>query len=89
MTKHPLFTEAEAAEYIGMSVAFLRVARSKGILGSRTPPPPHLQLGRHVRYDPVDLERWLSERRVDPSARPRTSRARAPRPRNAASKALT
>jgi predicted DNA-binding transcriptional regulator AlpA len=63
-----LLTEDAAAKRIGMSVAFLRMARLRGVVGGRTPSPPYLKLGRSVRYDCADLDRWLSERRVDPTA---------------------
>ena len=45
-----LLTEHQAARAIGMSVAFLRAGRSKGIVGNCTPPPPYLKLGRTVKY---------------------------------------
>ncbi|MDA8350933.1 MAG: helix-turn-helix domain-containing protein [Pseudomonadota bacterium] len=66
-----LLTETDAARLIGMSVSFLRAARFRGVLGNRTPPPPHLKLGRTVRYDRRDLEAWIAARRVDPAARHR------------------
>ena len=68
-----LLTETDAARLIGMSVSFLRAARFRGVLGNRTPPPPHLKLGRTVRYDRRDLEAWIAARRVDPTARRRAS----------------
>jgi hypothetical protein len=74
MSHKQLLDEFAAAEHIGMSVAFLRSARSRGILGNRTPPPPHMQLGRSVRYDRADLDTWLNARRVDPAARRAVSR---------------
>lgn len=64
-----LLPETEAAHYIGMSVAYLRMDRCRGHVGNRTPGPPFLKLGRSVRYDVRDLEKWLAERRVDRSAR--------------------
>lgn len=69
MPPRDLLNEVAAASYIGMSVAFLRMGRSRGVLGNRTPPPPYLKLGRHVRYERSDLDTWLNARRVDPSAR--------------------
>ncbi len=68
-----LVDENEAAKMIGMSVAFLRAARYRGILGNRTPAPPHLRLGRSVRYDRAELAAWLAARRVDPTARRRAA----------------
>ncbi len=64
-----LLAETEAAHYIGMSVAYLRMDRCRGHVGHRTPGPPFLKLGRSVRYDVRDLDAWLAERRVDRSAR--------------------
>jgi len=64
--KNPdLMTEKAAAELIGMSTAFLRAGRLHGVLGNRTPAPPHMKLGRAVRYSRADLDRWLADRRVD------------------------
>jgi hypothetical protein len=59
-----LLTDTEAAEFLRVSAAFLRKARSVGTLGNATPPPPHIQLGRAVRYRRADLDRWLDERQV-------------------------
>lgn len=73
VNKPELLDEAPSAEYIGMSVAFLRAGRSRGIVGNRTPAPPHLKIGRSIRYDRRDLDQWLSERRVDPAARKRAA----------------
>ncbi len=52
-----LLNEHAAAQYLGISVAFLRSARCRG-LGNR-PPPPYLKLGRAVRYRRADLDAWL------------------------------
>jgi predicted DNA-binding transcriptional regulator AlpA len=54
----PLLHEADAARYIGMSVAFLRQARV------RARGPAYFRIGRSVRYRVSDLDAWLSERRV-------------------------
>lgn len=54
------FTEAEAAEYLGLSRSFLRQSRSTGPLPDRTIPPPHIRIGkRAVRYLKEDLDQWL------------------------------
>ena len=50
--------EKEAAPYIGMSEMYLRVARMKG--GG----PPYLKIGRAVRYDVRDLDKWLETKKV-------------------------
>jgi|SRR5579872_3258793 len=77
ISRPELFDEETAAEYLGMSVAFLRSGRQRGLVGNRTPPPAHLQLGRTIRYDRRDLDKWLDARRVDPGARERVVRRRA------------
>lgn len=53
-TKQPDFlcNETEAAKYIGMSVEFLRADRMKA---KRI---PYLKIGRSVRYDQNDLDRF-------------------------------
>ena len=63
-----LLPETEAANYIGMSVAYLRMDRCRGHLKGRTPGPPWLKLGRTVRYDTRDLDAWLNAQRVDRSS---------------------
>ncbi|MDK2849084.1 MAG: hypothetical protein PWP34_2437 [Desulfuromonadales bacterium] len=57
--------EKDAAEYIGMSVHFLRADRLNGHLPNRTPGPPFLKIGRAIRYRVADLDEWLQERLVD------------------------
>lgn len=56
--------EKEAANYIGMSVAFLRLDRMNGPLRNRTPGPPFVKKGRRIIYLIDDLDRWLEEHRV-------------------------
>ena len=58
-------TDVEAAEYIGMSVYYLRAARSQGDIGGRTPGPDYVKLGRQVRYLREDLDNWLEQHRVE------------------------
>jgi hypothetical protein len=62
--------ESEAAEFIGRSVAFLRVGRCMGDIGNRTPGPAFYKLGRSIQYNKSDLRAWLAEHRVDPGERP-------------------
>ena len=79
--KPQLLDTAQAAEFIGMSVAFLECSRSRGVIGNRTPPPPHIKLGRRcVRYDVKDLEAWLAAQRVDPATRKPESLRKTSRP---------
>jgi len=49
------FTEKETAQYIGMSVSWLRQARMKGDKNA----PPFLKIGKSVRYRKSDLDAWL------------------------------
>jgi hypothetical protein len=70
MVNKPEFVdEKQAAEYVGMSVAFLRRGRIQGTLGNRTPSPPFYKKGTRVQYSRADLDLWLATRRVDPAAR--------------------
>jgi len=64
-----LLDEREAAERIGMSVAFLRADRYRGHVGNRTAGPPFYRIGRAIRYAPEDLDLWVSARRVERPAR--------------------
>jgi|WetSurMetagenome_2_1015567.scaffolds.fasta_scaffold61484_2 hypothetical protein len=50
--------ERDAAAYIGMSVPYLRLSRCNG--GG----PPYLRMGRAIRYDISDLDKWLETKRV-------------------------
>ncbi len=57
-------TEKEAAQYIGMSVPFLRQSRMTAGHSTRTPGPSYVKAGRSVRYLISDLDAWLEENRV-------------------------
>jgi len=56
-------SEAEAAEYIGMSRSFLRQARMDGRRPNRTPGPPFTKIGRKILYLKDDLDAWLEAHR--------------------------
>ena len=56
-------SEAEAADYIGMSRSFLRQARMDGKRINRTPGPPFTKIGRKVLYLRDDVDRWLEQHR--------------------------
>lgn len=58
-----LLSDKEAARYIGFSAIFLRKSRSEGNLPGRTSAPPYIKIGRSVRYDVADLDRWINEHR--------------------------
>jgi predicted DNA-binding transcriptional regulator AlpA len=57
-----LFTEKEAAHYIGMSPEFLRKGRIDGPVDGRLPSPRYKKLGvRAIRYDRVALDEWIDQ----------------------------
>ena len=58
-----LISEKDAAEYIGMSAQFLRKSRMEGVRQNRTAGPPFVRIGRSVRYDLSDLEKWIDAHR--------------------------
>jgi len=73
MSEHPeLLIDHEAAQYIRMSVAFLRCGRNRGVVGNRTTPPPFIKIGRSVRYDRRDLDAWLVANKRTSTARDAT-----------------
>ena len=69
MTENRMLKTAEAARYIGMSVAFLRLSRCKGAYGNSTPGPSYYKIGRSVRYKIEDLDAWLQKHRVEEAQR--------------------
>jgi predicted DNA-binding transcriptional regulator AlpA len=62
----PLLKEKEAAQYIAMSVAYLKQARLNGVRESRTAGPAYIQLGRAIRYQRNDLDAWIAQHRCEP-----------------------
>jgi predicted DNA-binding transcriptional regulator AlpA len=52
-------TEKSAAIYIGMSVSWLRQSRNM----ENPDAPPHLKIGKSVRYLRADLDAWLLDKR--------------------------
>ena len=67
---HPrALNEKAAAQYIGMSVSYLRKDRMDGLVGQRTPCPQYAELGKRVIYLRDDLDSWLEQhivqRRLD------------------------
>ncbi len=57
-------SERETADYIGLSISFLRQSRMDGPRKNRTPGPPFIKVGRSVRYLRADLDAWLAQHRV-------------------------
>lgn len=54
-----LLTSKEAANYIGVAESYLRQVRMTGQIGGRIAPPPHIEIGRSIRYDKADLDAWI------------------------------
>ena len=63
-TEPRLLTEREAASYLNVSSAFLRKSRSDGPRAGHAPAPPHIKVGRMVRYALTDLDHWIEIHRV-------------------------
>ncbi|MBI2834772.1 MAG: helix-turn-helix domain-containing protein [Acidobacteria bacterium] len=62
MTKsQEILREVDAARFIGMSRAYLRMSRWRGS------GPPYLRIGRSIRYRVAALDKWLDTHRVEPS----------------------
>lgn len=59
---HPqnTITEQDAAPYLGLSRAWLRVARREGR------GPAYLRIGRAIRYRVSDLDAYLAAHRIEP-----------------------
>jgi hypothetical protein len=68
-------TEKSAANLLGVSPSFLRMARLRGTVGGRTPGPSYYRLGRRVLYCRADLEKWLAAHRIDRPESRNASRA--------------
>jgi predicted DNA-binding transcriptional regulator AlpA len=54
----PLLTADDVATQLGVPASTLANWRYQG-LG-----PRYLRIGRHVRYDPVDVDVWIESQRV-------------------------
>ncbi len=56
-----LFTEKEAAEYIGYSIHSLRKSRQTNMLAGIAP-PAFTRIGtRTIRYKKHDLDQWVAD----------------------------
>lgn len=60
-----MLSTKEAAGFLGMSIAYLRMSRCQGQVGNRTPGPAFYRCGRVCRYSITDLRAWLAERRCE------------------------
>ena len=58
-----LYTAAEAAMYLGVSVPYLRKDCSEGPRKGRTPGPDPIKIGGMVRYTREDLDAWIERHR--------------------------
>jgi len=70
------------AEEQGAPLRLVDAAQAGGLLGvpkswvlaqARADRIPHVRLGRYVRFEPVELERWWAGRRRGPVARGRAA----------------
>jgi predicted DNA-binding transcriptional regulator AlpA len=57
-----LLTSDQTAEFLGVKWATLHAWRAKRI------GPKYIKVGRSVRYDPQDLNEWLTTRVVEPAS---------------------
>jgi len=62
-----LISEADAAQYLGVSRSFLRESRMNGVRKNRAEAPPYIRLGggRAIRYSIDDLNEWIARYRVE------------------------
>lgn len=66
----PLWTVEQLAEFLGVPVRTIYAWRYK------RKGPPALRVGKHVRFRPADVERWLADRGADVSGARATLQAR-------------
>jgi hypothetical protein len=59
---HRLWTDAEAANYVGKPTKTLANWRHLGT------GPAFIKVGNRVRYRPSDVDRWLDEHTIRPGA---------------------
>jgi len=55
-----LLTPKAAAEYLGYSEAYLRSARTNGVLAG-VKPPAHIKRGKFVFFKKETLDTWLAQ----------------------------
>ena len=67
-------TPIEAAEYLGVGHSTLSIHRMKGT------GPVFIKWGTNVRYDVIELDRWMAANAVTPAPRPETTKRRVGRP---------
>jgi excisionase family DNA binding protein len=70
MREARLLTEAQAAEYLGVSRGFLRKSRMDGHRSAHAEAPPYIKTGRMIRYCVDDLDAWIERHRQLVRGRP-------------------
>jgi len=62
-----LLTEKQTAKFLSISRSTLRQQRHTGPIGGegRIPFIPFIKIGRNVRYDRADLEKWIKDNRIN------------------------
>jgi predicted DNA-binding transcriptional regulator AlpA len=58
MTVEGLLTNDDLATWLGVSVETVRTWRKTGT------GPPGFKVGRHVRYEPADVRRWIDAQKA-------------------------
>ena len=56
-----LLTEKQTAQFLGVSLSYLRKARSEGAPGKRTPAPSFVRVDGRVYYRAADLAAWVND----------------------------
>jgi len=59
-----VFSEIDAANYLGISRSSLRKGRMNGERHNHISPPPYVKAGRRVIYLREDLDAWLEQHRI-------------------------
>ncbi|MEM9244086.1 MAG: helix-turn-helix domain-containing protein [Pseudomonadota bacterium] len=60
-----LFSEQEAAEYLGVSRSYLRQDRMNGKFNDRTPGPEYCRFGTMIRYTKEALDKWIDDNCIE------------------------
>ena len=55
-----LLDEKQAADFLGVSLSFLRKSRSEGAPGNRTQAPLFVRVGGRIYYRRPDLDSWVA-----------------------------
>jgi len=55
-----LMGERQAADYVGVSLSYLRKSRSEGCPGNRTQSPNFVKINGRVFYRRTDLDTWVA-----------------------------